>query len=206
MRLIEVEAMDTLVYSKGCAICGKEEYPIDTKKFPKEFCSWHCYEQWLKWEKQPNCECAYCHRPMYMKPYRISRAAHGVTCSKYCANNLKSSYMSGELNHQYGLKGKLNDSYKGDVIIHQGYYYEYCPLHPYASENGRVRQHRLVVENNYQLFNPIYFEEKGGFIVLKKEYVVHHIDRNKLNNDVNNLQVLTLSEHITLHNKERRLK
>ena len=37
-----------------CIICGKEDYKIDTKKFPKKFCSYHCYEEWLKYNKEPN--------------------------------------------------------------------------------------------------------------------------------------------------------
>lgn len=32
-------------------------------------------------------------------------------------------------------------------------------------------------------------------------HVVHHIDENKLNNAINNLMLLTVSEHRALHNK-----
>lgn len=28
-----------------CKVCGKEDYAIDTKKFPKDFCSYSCYEE-----------------------------------------------------------------------------------------------------------------------------------------------------------------
>jgi hypothetical protein len=31
--------------------------------------------------------------------------------------------------------------------------------------------------------------------------VVHHVDNNPLNNDINNLQAMTRSEHSSLHNK-----
>lgn len=186
-----------------CEICGNSGYTSNSNNFPKRYCSWHCYEQYLKWEKPPNCKCAYCKRDMYMKPYRINRAKNGVTCSSYCNNKLKSIYYSGEGNPQYGLKGNLNDSFKGETIVYNGYYYEYCPLHPYATQNGRVRQHRLVIERNYKLFDENFFEEKGGFIVLKQIYDVHHKDGNKLNNEINNLQVLTRSEHTSLHNKIR---
>lgn len=34
-------------------------------------------------------------------------------------------------------------------------------------------------------------------------FLVHHIDGNMLNNDIENLQCLSRSDHITLHNKER---
>lgn len=48
-----------------CIICGKEGYEINPKKFPKDFCSYKCYEEWQKWNKEPNCECAVCHKKMY---------------------------------------------------------------------------------------------------------------------------------------------
>ena len=35
---------------------------------------------------------------------------------------------------------------------------------------------------------------------IPKGYVIHHKDFNKLNNDISNLQLLTISEHVTLHN------
>ena len=28
-----------------CVVCGKENYVINTKKFPKDFCSYSCYEE-----------------------------------------------------------------------------------------------------------------------------------------------------------------
>lgn len=28
-----------------CIICGKKDYVIDTKKFPKDFCSYKCYQE-----------------------------------------------------------------------------------------------------------------------------------------------------------------
>lgn len=56
-----------------CIICGKEGYEINPKKFPKDFCSYKCYEEWQKWNKEPNCECAVCHKKMYLKPSRLKR-------------------------------------------------------------------------------------------------------------------------------------
>ena len=100
-----------------CIICGKKDYPVDTKKFPKDFCSYKCYEEWQKWHKEPNCECAVCHRKMYLKPSRLKRVVNGITCSKECANILKSEYMKGKNNHQYGLVGDKNTSFKGNEII-----------------------------------------------------------------------------------------
>lgn len=46
-------------------------------------------------------------------------------------------------------------------------------------------------------------EENLGRLLTDNE-VVHHIDGNKLNNNLVNLQLLTISEHAKLHAKENK--
>ena len=191
-----------------CIICGKEDYEVNPKKFPKDFCSYKCYEEWQKWNKEPNCECVVCHRKMYLKPSRLARVKNGITCSKECANKLKSEYMSGEQNHQYGLTGDKNASFKGEEIISEfGYILTYAPNHPFPHDKsirgGRVFKHRLVIEENADSLDPKYFIEIEGKKYLKPEYHVHHINENKTDNRFENLQILTRSEHTSIHNKEK---
>ena len=193
-----------------CKICGKTDYKIDTKKFPKEFCSYKCYEEWLKWNKEPNCTCAICGKKMYKKPSAIAKIKYGVTCSKVCANALKAQYMAGEGNHQYRLTGDKNASFKGQTTIsNYGYILEYCPGHPYPHDRShsttRVLQHRLVIEQNSDKFDDEYFEIIDGWKVLKQEYDVHHINEIKTDNRLENLQILTRSEHTIHHNKEKEI-
>lgn len=59
----------------------------------------------------------------------------------------------------------------------------------YIKEYGR-HQHRIIME------------KKLGRKLIKGE-IVHHIDHNKKNNHPDNLQVMTQSEHCTLHMKHR---
>lgn len=74
-------------------------------------------------------------------------------------------------------------------IIHKGdYLYALVPDHPYATKNGYVLLHRVVLENHLGR-------------LLDKSEVVHHKDGNKLNNSVDNLEVLTQSEHAKIHAK-----
>ena len=117
--------------------------------------------------------------------------------------------MSGEGNHQFGLKGKLNSSFKGIEIIRHNHNIDdilvYDPAHPFADKDGRVKKHRLLVEQNYKLFDKKFFIKEGGRIILKKEYQVHHKDGNHDNNDINNLEVLTRSEHSSIHSKEKEI-
>ena len=191
-----------------CKNCGKEEYEIK-KNIPKDFCSNHCYEKWNKFNKTPNCECVVCGRKMYLKPSRLSRVKNGITCSKECTYKLKSEYMKGEGNHQFGLKGELNASFKGNEIEVKNHnvidIMIYVPNHPKANNDGRVRKHRWLIEQNYQNYDINYFENINGFMVLKSEYDVHHIDFNHNNNDISNLQILTRSEHTALHNEQKEI-
>lgn len=138
-----------------CKECGNI---CDKPKAPKGFCSYSCYEQFRKFNAEPNCECAICHRPMYLKPSRLKRIKNSPTCSKECANKLKAIYFSGKGNHQYGLIGDKNASFKGkETISNYGYILEYAPNHPFPHDKSikgtRVLQHRLVIERNYEKFD-----------------------------------------------------
>ena len=191
-----------------CKQC-KKEYNTQNSKLPKNICSSKCYDEFQKWNKEPNCKCPICGKEFYVKPSRLKRLKHSPTCSVECASELKSQYMSGEGNHQYGLKGNLNSSFKGEEIIQHNHNVDdimvYDPKHPYANDNGRVKKHRLLVEQNYTLFDSKFFLKLGGRIVLKKEFQVHHKDGNHNNNDINNLEILTRSEHTSIHNKEKEI-
>lgn len=66
------------------------------------------------------------------------------------------------------------------------YLYAVVPDHPKAIDYGYVLMHRVVMEN------------KLGRL-LEDHEVVHHIDEDKFNNDPDNLQVMTQSEHTRMH-------
>lgn len=67
-----------------------------------------------------------------------------------------------------------------------GYYYVYQPKHPMANAAGKVYVHRYIAEQHYG-------------IKLTSELHVHHKDENKLNNNPDNLEILTASEHRKHH-------
>jgi len=48
------------------------------------------------------------------------------------------------------------------------------------------------------------WEKNNGNI--PEGYVVHHIDENKLNNDISNLKLMTISEHHSYHTKGKSYK
>ena len=76
-------------------------------------------------------------------------------------------------------------------IIHKGdYEYALVPEHPNATKNGYVLMHRIVMENHL------------GRLLSDKE-IVHHIDHNRKNNDISNLEVMGYKEHVKMHADER---
>ena len=61
--------------------------------------------------------------------------------------------------------------------------------HPFADGKGYVMEHRLVTEDNIGRF-------------LFPDEIVHHVDRNKRNNNISNLVIMSREEHIRLHWRE----
>lgn len=190
----------------NCKYCGKEydRNILDSKKFPVDFCCYSCYENYQKFNHDPNCKCAVCGKDLYIKSYRLNRLVDkdNITCCKDCSNKLKSITFSGSNNHQFGLKGDKNSSFKGNIIEHQGYLYEYDPTHPKCDSYGRVRQHRLIVEQNWNNYDEKYFSIINNRHILKDEYDVHHKNKIKTDNSLDNLDILSREEHSRIHATE----
>lgn len=108
---------------------------MKVKGFLKDFILISVMKNFLKWNREPNCECVVCHKKMYLKPYRLKRVKNGITCSKECASILQSEWMKREGNHQFGLTGNKNASFKGNEIVSEfGYILEYCLEHPFPHD------------------------------------------------------------------------
>lgn len=192
------------IVTSNCIVCDKTNYNY-IPNIGTRFCSWKCYDTNKQQSTKPNVKCEVCGKEFYLKPSRLTRVIHGITCSDKCKYLQKAKYMSGEGNHQYGLKGENNSSFKGEEILNEfGYKMMYLPNHPKADKNGRYRTHRYVVEQNLKL-DDSFFTIINNQRVLKDEYVVHHIDENKTNNDSTNLVIYTRGEHTTHHNNEKEI-
>lgn len=69
-----------------------------------------------------------------------------------------------------------------------GYEVVYYPKHPFARKgSGVVYLHRIIMENHLGRY-------------LKQDEHVHHKDENRSNNVIENLELITNSEHIKHHN------
>lgn len=71
-----------------------------------------------------------------------------------------------------------------------GYIKVYFPEHPYSSSDGYIMEHRLVMEKKIGRY-------------LNADEVVHHINRVRADNRIENLMLMTKKEHCSLHMKER---
>lgn len=91
-------------------------------------------------------------------------------------------------NPMRGKSGSLHHNYKGSVPDHKGY------LTEPDGNGGRIFQHRLVMQ------------QALGLPSLPESWHVHHIDGNPLNNDLDNLALVTPTAHKELHRKTPRLQ
>ena len=86
-----------------------------------------------------------------------------------------------------GITGPNHPTWKGGRRKdREGYLQTYAPLHPWPRRGGYVREHVRIVE--------IHIGRR-----IKPNENVHHVDGDRGNNALGNLQLLTKSEHSRLH-------
>ena len=136
----------------------------------------------------------------YLKKYEIATRKHEDTftmkgrklskeqCEAISKRN-KGRSMSAE------TKAKMAESHRVHGIGHQkvrtdGYISIYFPDHPKSTKDGYIMEHILVIENHIGRH-------------LHDDECVHHKNRNRSDNRIENLMLMTKSEHMSLHAKER---
>lgn len=92
--------------------------------------------------------------------------------------------------HRVKCSSRCRATFKGRYISSNGYVCVYAPQHPYATKKGYVYEHRLIMEKNI-----------GRYLLPSED--VHHKDRNRLNNKIDNLLLLSRHEHHRLHREEQ---
>ncbi len=89
------------------------------------------------------------------------------------------------------LRGAKAPNWNGGRHMHNGYIEIYAPKHPHKNKRNCIYEHQKVMEDYLGRY-------------LEKGEVVHHKDLCKTNNNIENLQLLTMSEHSKLHAKLRK--
>jgi len=149
-------------------------------------------------ETYNNCTCPVCGKQFHRKPYAIKRTKN-LCCSRACSAELRKTTMSGENNHQYGLKGNKNASWKSDrKLSRYGYIQVRVLNHPFKDKAGFVFEHRLIAEK--YLLTDENSVEIDGTRYLSPKYEVHHINFDRMDNRVENLVVLSHRDHKKVHN------
>lgn len=170
----------------SCEVCGKKELKTPSAARRHKTCSLKCRgrRSSILYYRQVTKHCEICGEPFEVKPSHYNER---YTCSERC------KYI--RLNHHLSTlsgKGEKSVNWKGGrFLTPAGYVLVYDPENPMSNIRGYVREHRLVMS------------EKIGRPLTEDE-VIHHIDGNKANNDIQNLQLMTPETHTSLHAKERR--
>lgn len=106
----------------------------------------------------------------------ISKAKKGKQLSEETKQKMSKIKFKGGIGH----KKKRKD----------GYIQIYMPDHPKSSKDGYIMEHDLIMECAIGRW-------------LEKDEVVHHKNEIKSDNRLINLELMTLSEHISFHAKKR---
>jgi len=90
---------------------------------------------------------------------------------------------------KHDRSGNKNSHWKGGITYDRGRKLIYTPNHPKPNKFGtHCYEYVLIIE-----------KKLGRY--LEKNEIVHHIDGDVTNNNINNLQVMPQKEHIKLHKK-----
>jgi len=84
---------------------------------------------------------------------------------------------------------KIDTFHKGYIITWNGYKRIMVKDHPFADSKGYVLEHRYIMEQHIGRY-------------LNDFEVVHHKNGNKLDNTIENLELMTNKEHKRLHLKD----
>lgn len=159
----------------------------------------------IRINKKFTVKCLKCQKEFKICAFEL-REGRGKYCSRQCSPKLKKGHhlnLGKKLSilHRQHLsearlksekvRGKNHWNWRGGYWkMGKGYILILKPDHPGANIRGYVFEHRLIMEQNLGRF-------------LTKNEVVHHINHKKSDNRIENLMLLSSTEHKSLEAKNR---
>lgn len=109
-----------------------------------------------------------------------------------------SERMKGEGNHRHG---KRPHNFLGRTQHGDGYILIHSPDHPFGGVHKTVMEHRLVMEAHLRECEPSsrWLVKVDGDLYLDPSGEVHHVDGDKANNAIDNLEVMSKADHARIH-------
>lgn len=186
-----------------CKICGSTFRVPPSRADTAEFCSTKCAAivRGLNRRKRVTLSCEQCGKPFEVPASHKDRR-------KFCGFECKETSAKYAAGKSARAVGSSNPNWAGGITMHaDGYVYERSPDHPFAS-NGYVLQHRLVMERWLRENEPgsEFLIRLGEQLYLSPEFIVHHDDEDRANNEIGNLICMTDAEHKKLHEERRKLQ
>ena len=190
-----------------CEYCGKEKQ-YKSPSLVKRFCSHKCSNQW-KWEnirtkaEQTELTCPQCKKTFSIPTsvYRVRiKHPHQIYCSREC---WKKSVEHQEKTCIGCQKPFVPKDKRNDFCSKQCY-------QEYAKRTGIRKRTGFWMENGYKVLYNNGNSRKEHILVMEQHIgrklklgeIVHHIDGNKTNNDISNLQLMTAQEHSRMHREK----
>ncbi len=160
---------------KQCLLCLKDfSIPIARKDTAK-YCSRVCADKAPREKNHVNC--AECGKSFPLKKSQAERSKYwGNFCSKPCSSSFQSRMRSGENNPNFKNRNYCNDGYR-----------LYTPQASLKLGFGKVKLHHAIT------FITL------GINSIPSGYHVHHKDCDIMNNNEDNLQLISTSDHKWIH-------
>ncbi len=185
-----------------CGDCGREFKVPPSRAATAKYCSNRCAKK---------------HRMTGRRDKRVTLVCEGCGGSfeeykshadrrRFCSDKCRNTDPGDKMRRAERVSGDKNPIWNGGRTEHSdGYIYLRAPNHPFRS-NGYVFEHRLVMEEWLKENDPgsEYLTVLGDNLYLSPEFLVHHKDEVRSNNDIENLVCMTTAEHNRHHNATRR--
>lgn len=131
-------------------------------------------------------KCIYCKKEFIQRRHKQKYCGTSCQMRYEYENGIRDKFKTGE-NARKAIRQKSIDRFKAHpnmIISKRGYKMIYIPM------NGWKKYHHYIWEKNY-----------GNIL---NGYAIHHINLNKLDNRIENLQMIEKHEHHKLHDKLRK--